>query len=45
MSYDIRFGVKVEVMDGYVAIIGEPQYSSLTYNLRNMFVTCIAELT
>lgn len=41
MSYDIRFGVKVEGMDGYIATIDEPEYSSPTYNLRNMFVACM----
>lgn len=41
MSYDIRFGVKVEGMDGYIAVIGEPEYSSPTYNLRDMFVACM----
>ena len=41
MSYDIRFGVKVEGMDGYIATVDEPHYSSPTYNLRDMFVTCM----
>lgn len=41
MSYDIQFGVKVEGMDGYIAVIDEPEYSSPTYNLRNMFVACM----
>ena len=41
MSYDIRFGVKVEGMDGYIATIGEPELSSPTYNLRDMFVACM----
>lgn len=41
MSYDIRFGVKVEGMDGYIATIDEPEYSSPTYNLREMFVACM----
>lgn len=41
MSYDIRFGVKVEGMGGYIAIIDEPEYSSPTYNLRKMFVACM----
>lgn len=41
MSYDIRFGVKVDGMDGYIAVIDEPEYSSPTYNLRNMFVACM----
>lgn len=40
MSYDIRLGVKVEGMNGYIATIDEPQYSSPTYNLRDMFVAC-----
>jgi hypothetical protein len=41
MSYDIRFGVKVEGMGGYIATIDEPEHSSPTYNLRNMFVACM----
>lgn len=41
MSYDIRFGVKVEGMNGYIAVIDEPEYSSPTYNLRDMFVACM----
>ena len=41
MSYDIRFGVKVEGMNGYIATIDEPEYSSPTYNLREMFVACM----
>ena len=41
MSYDIRFGVKVEGMDGYIAVIDKPQYFSPTYNLRDMFVSCM----
>ena len=41
MSYDIRFGVKVAGMDEYVATIDEPEYSSPTYNLREMFVACM----
>lgn len=41
MSYDICFGVKVEGMDGYIAVIDEPEYSSPTYNLRKMFVACM----
>lgn len=41
MSYDIRFGVKVEGMDGYIATIDEPDLSSPTYNLRDMFVNCM----
>lgn len=41
MSYDIRFGVKVDGMDGYIAVIDKPEYSSPTYNLRDMFVACM----
>lgn len=41
MSYDIRFGVKVEGMGGYIATIDKPEYSSPTYNLREMFVACM----
>ena len=41
MSYDIRFGVKVEGMDRCIAVIDEPEYSSPTYNLRDMFVACM----
>lgn len=41
MSYDIRFGVKVEGTGGYIATIDEPELSSPTYNLRNMFVACM----
>lgn len=41
MSYDVRFGVKVEGMNGYIAVTDEPKYSSPTYNLRKMFVACM----
>ena len=41
MSYDIRFGVKVEGMNGYIAVIDEPDISDPTYNLRDMFVACM----
>lgn len=41
MSYDIRFGVKVEGMNGYIAVIDMPEYSHPTYNLRDMFVACM----
>lgn len=41
MSYDVRFGVKVEGMIGYIAVVDEPKYSSPTYNLREMFVACM----
>lgn len=39
MSYDIRFGVKVAgAPDDCYAVIGEPEWASPTYNLREMFV-------
>ena len=39
MSYDIRFGVKVAgAPDDCYAVIGNPEYDSPTYNLRDMFV-------
>ena len=39
MSYDIRFGVKVAgAPEGCYAVIGEPEYDSHTYNLRDIFV-------
>jgi hypothetical protein len=41
MSYDVRFGVKVEGMNGYIAVLDAPDYSSPTYNLREMFVACM----
>lgn len=42
MSYDIRFAVKVAgAPDDCYAVIGEPEYSSPTYNLREMFVACM----
>ena len=41
MSYDVRFGVKVEGMNDYIATIDKPEYSSPTYNLRDMFVSCM----
>jgi len=42
VSYDIRFGVKVAgAPDDCFAVIGEPEYSSPTYNLRKMFVACM----
>ncbi|MBO4229770.1 MAG: hypothetical protein J5938_05425 [Clostridia bacterium] len=40
MSYDLRIGVKVEGTD-IIAVIEEPEKSSPTYNLREMFVTCM----
>ena len=39
MSYDIRFGVKVAgAPEDCYAVIGNPEYDSPTYNLREMFV-------
>ena len=38
MSYDIRFGVKVEGAKDVYAIIGRPEYDSPTYNNREIFV-------
>ena len=38
MSYDIRFGVKVAgAPEGVYAGIGEPEYSSPTYNVSAIF--------
>ena len=38
MSYDIRFGVKVAgAPEDCYAVIGEPEWSSPTYNLRPIF--------
>lgn len=39
MSYDIRIGVKVEGTD-IIAVIDEPEYSSPTYNIGDMFRAC-----
>ena len=39
MSYDLRIGVKVENTD-IIAVIGEPELSSPTYNLGKMFRAC-----
>lgn len=41
MSYDIRFGVKVEGAQNVYAIIGRPEYASPTYNVRDIFVNCM----
>lgn len=41
MSYDLRIGVKVAGADDCYAVIAEPEYSSPTYNLRDMFVACM----
>ena len=38
MSYDIRFGVKVEGAKDVYAIIGRPEHDSPTYNNRDIFV-------
>ena len=40
MSYDIRLAVKVDGTNLY-ADIAEPERSSPTYNLRDMFVACM----
>lgn len=40
MSYDLRFGVKVDGTDLF-AVIGEPEHSSPTYNLSEMFRACM----
>jgi len=39
MSYDLRIGVKVENTD-IIAVIDEPERSSPTYNLGEMFRAC-----
>lgn len=41
MSYDIRFGVKVEGAADVYAIIGRPKYDSPSYNIREIFVRCM----
>ena len=41
MSYDIRFGVKVEGAADVYAIIGQPEYASPTYNIREILVRCM----
>lgn len=41
MSYDLRIGVKVEGAEDLYAVIAEPEYSSPTYNLRDIFVACM----
>ena len=40
MSYDIRISVKVEGCRKY-AEVGFPEYSSPTFNLRDMLVACM----
>lgn len=39
MGYDLRIGVKVEGLD-LIAVIDEPECSSPTYNLAEMFRSC-----
>ena len=41
MSYDIRIAVKVAGAEDVFADIAEPERSSPTYNLRDMFVACM----
>ena len=41
MSYDIEFGVKVADADGLIAKIGEPEFSSPTYNIGTMLRKCM----
>ena len=41
MSYDLRIGVKVEGAKDLYVVIDEPELSSPTYNLRDMFVACM----
>lgn len=41
MSYDIRLGVKVADTNDLIVAIGQPEYDSPTYNLRDMFVACM----
>lgn len=41
MSYDLRLAVKVEGAKDLYAVIATPEYSSPTYNLRDMFVACM----
>ena len=40
MSYDIRLAVKVDGTDIF-ADIAEPELASPTFNLREMFETCM----
>ena len=40
MSYDIRLAVKVDGTD-ILADVAEPELASPTFNLREMFVTCM----
>lgn len=41
MSYDIRFAVKVADHEDLYAVIGEPKYSSPTYNVGKIFRKCM----
>ena len=41
MSYDIRFAVKVADHEDLYAVIGEPEYSSPTYNIGDLFRKCM----
>lgn len=41
MSYDLRIGVKVEGAKDLYVVVDEPELSSPTYNLRDMFVACM----
>lgn len=41
MSYDLRLGVKVEGCKDLYAVIDEPELSSPTYNLGEMFRACM----
>lgn len=41
MSYDLRLAVKVDGAENCYAVVAEPEYSSPTYNLRDMFVACM----
>lgn len=42
MSYDIQFGVKAAgTPDEHFAVIGEPECSSPTYNVGQMFRACM----
>lgn len=40
MSYDLRIGARIVGTD-IITAIAEPDYSSPTYNLRDMFVACM----
>ena len=40
MSYDLRIGVKIYGTD-IITEIATPEYDQPTYNLRDMFVSCM----